>query len=80
MEGMISRKDFEKGNFRIRHLGIEDHPVSKLLRKYKRYAFNADTVAKKIKMSKSAVRNIFAGLFKRGLIVKKVPYYMWKKK
>lgn len=76
---MISRKDFEKGNFRIRFIDRENHPVSKLLKKYKNKAIPVKLIAKLIKMNVSTVRSMMKHLMDDKLVVCKAPYYAWNK-
>ncbi len=76
---MIKRKDFEKGNFRKRFTDRSDHPVSKLLKKYKGFAINIKEIAERTKMNVSTVRCMLVHLVKDGLVVKKLPYFVWKK-
>ena len=76
---MIKRKDFEKGNFRKRFTDRSEHPVSKLLRKYKGYAIDVKEIAKLTKMNVSTCRCMLVHLVKDGLVVKKLPYFAWKK-
>ena len=74
----ISRKKFNRGNFKTVNLDRTNHPVSILLRSHKELAFKIDEIAKRIKMNKCTVRSIMRKLIKDKLVVHKAPYFAWK--
>ncbi len=78
---MITRKEFNKGQFkkRISTVGREDHPISKLLKKYKNHAISVKEIAKRIRMNPCSVRSMLRKLKQDGLVIHKAPYFAWKK-
>ncbi len=75
---MISRKDFEKGNFKKRVTNRKEHPVAKLLRINKSMALKVGTIVKETGIGKNTVRSMLSKLKKDGLVVHKAPYFAWK--
>lgn len=77
---MIKRKEFDKGDFKKRvFTRREDHPIARLLRSNKSYAFKAKEIARRVKMNENTVRSMMSNLIKDGLVIHKVPYFAWKK-
>lgn len=76
----ISRKDFEDGNFEVRHIEIKNHPVVIFLKENKDHAFIVNTIVKHTKMGKETVRSMLRTLKKKDLVTHKIPYFIWKKK
>jgi len=77
---MIKRKEFESGTFKKRvFTRREDHPIAKLLRANKSYAFKAKEIARRVKMNENTVRSMLSNLIRDGSVVHKVPYFAWKK-
>lgn len=74
----ISRKDFEKGNFKTRHNDRKNHPVAVLLRENKNLAFNVKEIVKRVKMKEDTVRSMLRGLKQDGLVVHRQPFFAWK--
>ena len=76
---MIKRKEFIAGTFKKRvFTKREDHPIAKLLKANKSYAFKAKEIAKRTKMNENTVRSMLANLIKDKLVLHKAPYFAWK--
>lgn len=75
---MIKIKDFKDGNFRRVFVDRKEHPIAKLLRINKGYAYKVDEIAKKTKINKNTIRSMLAKLVKDKLVVHKAPYFVWK--
>ncbi|EKD26422.1 MAG: hypothetical protein ACD_79C01209G0001 [uncultured bacterium] len=75
---MITRKDFIKGNFKKRNSGGLKHPVSILLKNENKYAFTVKDITKRTKMKLNTIRSALRSLIKKGLIIHKAPYFIWK--
>jgi len=78
---MIKRKEFDAGTFKKRKFTRrEGHPIAKLLKANKSYAFKAKEIGRRVKMNENTVRSMLSNLIKDGLVIHKVPYFAWKKK
>jgi len=78
---MITRKEFESGTFKKRVFSRrEEHPIAKFLRTKKGKAMKVKEISRGVRMNQNTVRSMLARLIKDGLVIHKVPYFMWKKK
>jgi len=75
----ISRKQFEKGDFNVKHTDRWLHPISILLRKNIGLAYRVDGIEKHVKLSQEGIRGMLQNLRKMGWIIHKQPYWAWKK-
>lgn len=77
---MISRKDFEQGNFKGKETDRWNHSVTVFLRKHYNSAFTVKEIVEKVKVSEDTVRSILRVLEKQeGLVSHKAPYFIWNK-
>jgi Mn-dependent DtxR family transcriptional regulator len=77
---MITRQEYERGNFKSREDDVEKHIVTLFLKKHKDKAFTAKELVKYIKMNKYTLRGALKKLREKGLVVHKTPYFIWKNK
>lgn len=72
----ISRKDFERGNFQVRHDDLNTHPVRKFLEKNRNTAYTAKEVAKGVNKGVWGVRQVLLKLRRHGIVKHKTPYFI----
>ena len=74
----ISRKVFERGNFRKKYEDRTKHPVTLLLKSNKNLAFTVKEIVKRVKMKPETVRSTLRSLMKEKKIIHKTPYFAWR--
>lgn len=74
----ISKKVFEKGDFKKRYENLDEHPVAVLLYKNQDLAFTVKEIVKRVKMKPETVRSTLRNLDDRGVLLHKTPYFAWR--
>jgi DNA-binding MarR family transcriptional regulator len=76
---MITRKDFDIGNFKKRNYDRTKHPVYLFLQRHKGSAYTPLEIAKYLKINKWTVRSIIRKLKAENLIDHRPPFVSCKK-
>jgi len=75
---MITRKDFEQGNFKKRVNSRDKHPVLLFLKKNRFHAYTIKEIIKAVGMGEDTCRSMLRILKKDKLIEHKIPYFAIK--
>jgi predicted transcriptional regulator len=75
---MITRENFEKGNFKTVNSDKEKHPVLLFLKKNRKNAYTIKEIVKHTKMKEQTVRSIIRKLIKENKVIHKIPYFIAK--
>jgi DNA-binding MarR family transcriptional regulator len=76
----ITRKQFEKGDFKKINKIEAEHPVVALLKKNSSKAFTVKEITGKTKMNPNTVRTALRSFIKKGIVEHKAPYFAAKVK